>query len=46
MSTQTVQRTLKNKLNYIVCKLRAISLLKPNYIKARLQWALRHNQDD
>src|SRR5215211_6836226 len=46
VSTRTVQRTLKNKLNYIVCRLRAVPLLKPNHIKARLQWALSHNQDD
>jgi transposase len=46
VSTRTVQRTLKNKLNYIVCKPRAVPLLKPNHIEARLQWALSHNQDD
>ncbi len=46
VSTRTVQRTLKNKLNYIVCKSWAVSLLKSNHIEARLQWALSHNQDD
>ena len=46
VSTRTVQRTLKNKLNYIVCRPRAVPLLKPNHIEARLQWALSHNQDD
>jgi transposase len=46
ISTRTVQRTLKNKLNYVVCRPRAVPLLKQNHIEARLQWALRHSQDD
>ncbi len=37
MSTQTVQYILKNKLNYIVCRLQAVPLLKLNHIKAYLQ---------
>ena len=44
VSIRTIQHTLKNKLNYIVCKSQAISLLKLNHIEARrLQWALSHN---
>ncbi|GBB84786.1 hypothetical protein RclHR1_11350012 [Rhizophagus clarus] len=46
VSIQTVQRTLKNKLNYIICKPRPVPFLKASHIEARLQWALNYNQDD
>jgi transposase len=46
VSTRTVQRTLKNKLNYIVCRPRPVPLLKASHVEARLQWALNHTQDD
>jgi len=46
VSTRTVQRTLKNKLNYIVCRPQPVPLLKANQVEARLQWALNHTQDD
>lgn len=46
VSTRTVQRTLKDKLHYVVCRPRAVPLLKPNHVEARLQWALNHRQDD
>ncbi|GBC03809.1 hypothetical protein RclHR1_05330008 [Rhizophagus clarus] len=46
VSTRTVQRTLKNKLNYIVCKPRPVPFLKASHVEARLQWALNHNHDD
>ncbi len=36
VSTQTIQRILKNKLNYIICKPQAFFLLKSNHIEARL----------
>ncbi|CAB4495441.1 unnamed protein product [Rhizophagus irregularis] len=42
VSTRTVQRTLKNKLNYIVCRPWSVPLLKESHIEARLQWALNH----
>ena len=34
VSTQTVQRTLKNKLNYIICKPQPVPLLKANQVEA------------
>jgi len=37
VSTRTVQRTLKNKLNYIVCRPQPVSLLKASHVEARLQ---------
>ena len=46
VSTRTVQRTLKNKLNYIVCRPWSVPLLKERHVEARLQWALNHVQDD
>jgi transposase len=46
VSTRTVQRTLKNKLNYIVCRPRPDPLLKASHVESRLQWALNHTQDD
>ncbi|GBC24520.2 IS630 family transposase [Rhizophagus irregularis DAOM 181602=DAOM 197198] len=46
VSTRTVQRTLKNKLNYIVCRPWSVPLLKESHVEARLQWALNHIQDD
>ncbi|GBC29573.2 IS630 family transposase [Rhizophagus irregularis DAOM 181602=DAOM 197198] len=46
VSTRTVQRTLKNKLNYIVCRPWSVPLLKESHVEAHLQWALNHIQDD
>ncbi|CAI2185567.1 12515_t:CDS:1, partial [Funneliformis geosporum] len=37
VSTRTVQRILKNKLHYVICRLRAVPLLKPNHIEAHFQ---------
>src|SRR6266511_122253 len=45
VSERTVQRTLTDDLQYVVCRPLRIPLLQPIHINKRLEWAQNHAQD-
>jgi len=45
VSIRTVQRTLADNLQYVVCRPQRVPLLQPIHIHKRLEWAQNHAQD-
>lgn len=45
ITERTIQRTLKNNLQYVVCRPQRIPLLRPVHIEKRLEWVQNHAND-